>query len=69
MSKDDIIRGEGRVVAALPNGTLQVEMPNGFRTLAFAPARERAKAAGLKPGDRVTLEFSAFDLSRGRIKF
>ncbi|MCX6909839.1 MAG: translation initiation factor IF-1 [Verrucomicrobia bacterium] len=67
MSKDDSIRGEGVVVETLPNGTVRVEMPNGYRTLGYVPAKKRAAFGPLAPGDKVTVEMTPFDLSRGRM--
>lgn len=67
MSKDDAVCGEGVVVEAMPNGLARVEMPNGFRTLGYVPAKKRAAFGPLKPGDRVTVEMTPFDLSQGRI--
>ncbi len=63
----DAFQVEGRVMEALPNGTVRVELKNGHRLLAFVLARDNAKFAGLKTGDEVRLQLTPFDLSAGRI--
>ncbi|MBI5685699.1 MAG: translation initiation factor IF-1 [Verrucomicrobia bacterium] len=67
MSKDDSICAEGSVVEALPNGTVRVEMPNGYRAMGYVPVKKRAEFGPLKPGDKVALEMTPYDLSQGRI--
>ncbi len=67
MSKDDTICGEGVVVETLPNGTVRVEMPNGYRALGYVPGRKRAAFGPLTMGDKVMLEMTPYDLSQGRI--
>jgi translation initiation factor IF-1 len=54
-------------VEALPNLLYRVELKNGHRLLAHIAGRQRAKMTPLAPGDRVTVEMSPFDLSKGRI--
>ncbi len=67
MPSDDSIRGEGVVVEVLPNGTACVEMPNGHCALCFVARPTRAQLSRLAVGDRVTVEFSPYDMSQGRI--
>ena len=50
---------------ALPNGIWRVQLPNGHRIVAYCARKMRAHAAVLKPGDRVTVEMSPFDMSKG----
>ena len=68
MSKDDTIIAEGVVVETLPNSTVRVEMPNGYRATGYVPAKKRTEFGPLKPGDKVALEMTPYDLSQGRIK-
>ena len=67
MSKDDVIEVEGRVVEALPNATLQVELENGHRILAHISGKLRMNFIKILVGDKVTVEMSPYDLSKGRI--
>ena len=67
MARQDAIKVEGAVVEVLPNRTCRVELPNGHRLLAYAPAKARASLGRLAPGDRVELELSPYDLSQGRL--
>ena len=67
MLRESAIKVEGRVVEVLPNTLCRVELANGHRVLAYRSARLRASLAGLVPGDRVTVEMSLFDLSKGCI--
>ncbi|MFA6563513.1 MAG: translation initiation factor IF-1 [Verrucomicrobiia bacterium] len=67
MSKDDTISAEGVVVETLPNGTVRVEMPNGYRALGYVPGKKRAGFGPLVLGDKVALEMTPYDLSQGRI--
>lgn len=67
MSKDDSICGEGSVVETMPNGTVRVEMPNGYRALGYVPGKKRTAFGPLVPGDKVALEMTPYDLSQGRI--
>jgi translation initiation factor IF-1 len=64
---DEAFRVEGRVIEALPNGTYRAELKNGHRLTAFAAGRTRKNFAGLKPGDRVKLQLTPYDLSVGRL--
>ena len=67
MSKDDLIELEGIVTEALPNATFQVELPNGHKILAHVSGKLRMHFIRILPGDRVTLQMSPYDLTRGRI--
>lgn len=67
MSKQDIIEVEGKVVEALPNAMFQVELENGHRILAHISGKLRMNFIRILPGDKVTVELSPYDLSRGRI--
>ena len=67
MSREDAIRLEGRVVEALPNGAFRVELPNGHRLWAFGPRRMRDALAALAAGDKVMMDLSPGDFSKGRI--
>lgn len=67
MSKEDVIEVEGTVIEALPNAMFQVELENGHRVLAHISGKLRMNFIRILPGDKVTLELSPYDLSRGRI--
>ena len=67
MSKDDVIEMEGKVIEALPNAMFQVELPNGHRIMAHISGRMRMNFIRIYPGDKVTIELSPYDLTRGRI--
>ena len=67
MSKQDMIEIEGTVVEALPNATFTVELENGHQILAHISGKLRMNYIRIYPGDRVTLELSPYDLTRGRI--
>ena len=67
MSKKDLIQLEGVIVESLPNATFRVELDNGHKVLAHISGRMRLHWIRILPGDRVTIEFSPYDLSRGRI--
>ncbi|MBO2517157.1 MAG: translation initiation factor IF-1 [Clostridiales bacterium] len=67
MSKDDVIEMEGKVVEALPNAMFQVELPNGHRIMAHISGKMRMNFIRIYPGDKVTIELSPYDLTRGRI--
>jgi len=55
------------VIEALPNGTFRVELANGHRLLAFTTSRTQREFTGTKPGDKVKLQLTPFDLSTGRL--
>ena len=67
MAKNDVIEVEGTVVEALPNAMFQVELPNGHRIMAHISGKMRMNFIRIYPGDKVTLELSPYDLTRGRI--
>ena len=67
MSKDDVIEVEGTVIEALPNAMFQVELENGHKVLAHISGKLRMNFIRILPGDKVTIELSPYDLSRGRI--
>ena len=67
MSKDDMIEVEGTVLEALPNTTFQVELENGHKILAHISGKLRRNYIRILPGDKVTVEMSPYDLTRGRI--
>lgn len=67
--KDDAIEVEGRVVEPLPNAMFRVELDNGHRVLAHVSGKMRMHFIRILPGDRVKVELSAYDLTRGRITY
>lgn len=67
MSKDDVIEFEGTVVEALPNTLFQVDIGNGHTILAHISGKLRMNFIRILPGDKVTVQMSPYDLSRGRI--
>jgi translation initiation factor IF-1 len=67
LAKEQAITVEGRVVESLPNATFQVELENGHKVLAHVSGKMRMHFIKILPGDKVTLELSPYDLSRGRI--
>ena len=67
MSKQDVIEVEGVVVEALPNATFQVELSNGHKILAYISGKLRMNFIRVIPGDKVTIEMSPYDLTKGRI--
>ena len=67
MSKADVIEIEGTVVEKLPKAMFQVELENGHQVLAHISGKLRMNYIRILPGDKVTLEMSPYDLSKGRI--
>ena len=67
MSKQDMLELEGVVVEALPNAILQVELENGHKILAHISGKLRMNYIRILPGDKVTVEVSPYDLTKGRI--
>jgi len=67
MSKTDAIEIEGIVVEKLPNAMFQVELENGHQVLAHISGKLRMHYIRILPGDKVTLELSPYDLTKGRI--
>ena len=69
MSKDDVITMEGTVLAALPNTTFSVELENGHKIHAHVAGRLRKHYIRILPGDRVRVDISTYDLTKGRITY
>ncbi len=67
MAKEDVLELEGTVIEALPNAMFQVEFENGHRILAHISCKLRMNFIRILPGDKVTVEMSPYDLTRGRI--
>lgn len=67
MAKEDAIEVEGTVIEPLPNAMFRVELANGHRVLAHISGKMRMHFIRILPGDKVTVELSPYDLSRGRI--
>ncbi|MBQ9648635.1 MAG: translation initiation factor IF-1 [Oscillospiraceae bacterium] len=67
MAKSDMIEMEGTVVESLPNTTFQVDVGNGHIILAHISGKLRMNFIRILPGDKVTVEISPYDLTRGRI--
>ncbi len=69
MPKEEAIEVEGRVVEPLPNAMFRVELENGHKVLAHVSGKMRMHYIRILPGDRVKLELSPYDLTRGRITY
>ena len=69
MSKQDVIEVEGRVVEKHPNSMFQVELENGHVVLAHVSGKIRMNFIRILPGDKVTIELTPYDLTRGRITY
>ena len=67
MAKDDVIELEGTVVESLPNTTFRVDIGNGHISLAHISGKLRMNFIRILPGDKVTVQMSPYDLTRGRI--
>jgi translation initiation factor IF-1 len=67
LSKSDVIEVEGVVTESFPNAMFEVQLPNGHKILAHVSGKMRMNYIRIYPGDRVTLELSPYDLTRGRI--
>ena len=67
MAKYDMIEVEGTVVEEMPNTTIQVDIGNGHTILAHISGKLRINFIRILPGDKVTVEMSPYDLTRGRI--
>ncbi|MCY6483474.1 translation initiation factor IF-1 [Clostridium aestuarii] len=67
MSKEDVIEMQGTVLESLPNATFQVELESGQKILAHVSGKLRMNFIRILPGDKVTVELSPYDLSKGRI--
>jgi len=69
MPKEELIETEGVVAEALPNAMFKVQLENGHIVLAHVSGKMRMNFIRILPGDKVKLELSPYDLSRGRITF
>ena len=69
MSKDDAIEVEGTVEETLPNAMFRVRLENGHKVLAHISGKMRMHFIKILPGDKVTVELSPYDLTRGRIVY
>ncbi len=69
MPKEDVIEVEGKVLEPLPNAMFKVALENGHTVLAHISGKMRMNFIKILPGDRVTVELSPYDLSRGRITY
>ena len=69
MSKQDVIEVEGKVLEALPNAMFQVELEIGHVVLAHVSGKIRMNFIRILPGDKVTIELTPYDLTRGRITY
>ena len=69
MGKEEAISVEGTVVEPLPNAMFRVELDNGHKVLAHVSGKMRKFFIRILPGDRVTVELSPYDLTRGRITY
>lgn len=69
MAKKESIEVEGIVIEALPNANFRVELPNGHKVLAHISGKMRVHYIRILPGDRVLVELSPYDLSRGRVTY
>lgn len=69
MSKQDVIEVEGTILESLPNAMFQVKLENGHVILAHISGKIRMNFIKIFPGDRVTVELTPYDLSRGRITY
>lgn len=67
MSKSDVIEVEGVVTESYPNAMFEVQLPNGHKILAHVSGKMRMNYIRIYPGDKVTIELSPYDLTRGRI--
>ena len=67
MAKDDVLELEGTVLEALPNAMFKVELENGHQILAHISGKLRMHYIRILPGDKVTVEMSTYDLTKGRI--
>lgn len=69
MAKEDLIEVEGTVLEPLPNAMFRVELVNGHKVLAHVSGKIRMNFIRILPGDKVTVELSPYDLTRGRITY
>lgn len=69
LAKEDVIEVEGTVIEPLPNAMFRVELENGHKVLAHVSGKIRMHFIRILPGDKVTVELSPYDLTRGRITY
>ncbi|MCI0331005.1 MAG: translation initiation factor IF-1 [candidate division Zixibacteria bacterium] len=69
MAKEETIQVEGKVIEPLPNAMFKVELDNGHQVLAHISGKMRMHYIRILPGDKVTVELSPYDLTRGRIVY
>lgn len=69
MAKEETIQVEGKVIEPLPNAMFRVELDNGHKILAHVSGKMRMHFIRILPGDKVTVELSPYDLTRGRIVY
>jgi len=69
MSKEDVIEVQGTVAETLPNAMFRVRLENGYKILAHISGKMRMHFIRILPGDKVTVELSPYDLTRGRITY
>ncbi len=69
MAKEEAISVEGTIIEPLPNAMFRVELDNGHKVLAHISGKMRMHFIKILPGDRVTIELSPYDLTRGRVTF
>ena len=69
MPKEDVIEVQGTVIESLPNAMFRVELENGHKILAHISGKMRMNYIKILPGDKVTVELSPYDLTRGRITY
>ncbi|MCI0696476.1 MAG: translation initiation factor IF-1 [bacterium] len=69
MPKEESIKVDGTIIETLPNATFRVELENGHKVLAHISGKMRMHFIKILPGDKVTVELSPYDLSRGRITY
>ena len=69
MARKDVIEVEGKIVELLPNTMFRVQLPNGHKLLAHVSGKMRLHFIRILPGDKVMVEVSPYDLTKGRITF
>jgi len=69
MAKEELIEVEGTVIESLPNAMFRVELENGHKVLAHVSGKMRMNFIKILPGDKVKMELSPYDLTRGRITY
>ena len=69
MAKEDVIEIEGTILETLPNAMFRVELENGHEILAHVSGKIRMNYIRILPGDKVTVEMSPYDLTKGRITY